>query len=191
MTTHYLDIHLLRDPEFGQPQLLGALISKLHRALVQQENTLIGISFPEHIDAPASRRTLGSLLRLHGHPAALGELMSMNWLRGMRDHVEYGPIAQAPADAQHRVVQRRQFKTNAARLRRRRMHRHEETIDEAQTAIPDTVEQRPHLPYVQLRSSSTGQPFCLFIEHGLPTQEAHQGNFNTYGLSASATIPWF
>ena len=188
MTTHYLDLTLLPDPEFSHAHLLGALVSKLHRALVQLRADDIGVSFPGHSLRP---RTLGSVLRLHGPEAALAGLMASDWLRGMRDHLRQGAIAPAPADAQHRVVQRRQFKTSAERLRRRRMARKGETVEQATAAIPDTVERKPNLPFAQLRSSSTGQPFCLFVEHGALQSQAVAGDFNTYGLSLSATVPWF
>ena len=191
MTTHYIDITLLPDPEFSHAHLLGALLCKLHRALVQLKSSDLGVSFPQHINAPLSKRTLGSLLRLHGAPAALQALMIEPWLKGMRDHVQVSELAAVPADAQHRMVQRRQFKTNADRLRRRRMVRKGETAEQAAAAIPDTVERKPNLPFAQLRSSTTGQPFCLFVEHGPLQPQAVAGSFNTYGLSLSATVPWF
>lgn len=191
MTTHYLDISLLPDPEFSAHHLRSALIAKLHRVLVQRESTDIGISFPQHKNTPASRRTLGDVLRLHGTDAALGDLMQSDWLHGMRDHVSQTPIAAVPANALHRQVERRQFKTSVDRLRRRRMQRKGETAEEAMAAIPDSVERTPDLPFVQLRSSSTGQPFSLFIAHTPPQQSAMAGSFNTYGLSQNATVPWF
>ena len=191
MTTHYIDITLLPDPEFSHAHLLGALLSKLHRALVQCESSDIGVSFPQHVNAPLGKRTLGAVLRLHGTSAALQALMAESWLKGMRDHVQVSEVAAVPAGAQHRMVQRRQFKTNADRLRRRRMARKGETAEQAAAAIPDTVERKPHLPFAQLRSSSTGQPFCLFVEHGTLQPQAVAGSFNTYGLSLSATVPWF
>lgn len=191
MTTHYIDITLLPDPEFSHAHLLGALLSKLHRALVQRKASDIGVSFPQHVNAPLGKRTLGAVLRLHGSQAALQALMAEPWLKGMRDHVQVSDLAAVPAGVQHRVVQRRQFKTNADRLRRRRMARKSETAEQAAAAIPDTVERKPNLPFAQLRSSSTGQPFCLFVEHGVMQSQAVAGDFNTYGLSLSATVPWF
>lgn len=191
MTTHYIDITLLPDPEFSHVHLLGALVAKLHRALVQHGKGDIGVSFPQHVNAPLSQRTLGSVLRLHGQPPALQALMAQDWLKGMRDHVARTPLAAAPPDAPHRPVQRRQFKTSAERLRRRRMQRKGETAEQAAAAIPDSVERKPHLPYAQVRSSSTGQPFCLFVEHGLLQPSAVPGSFNAYGLSLGATVPWF
>ena len=191
MTTHYIDIRLHPDPEFSQIHLLGALVAKLHRVLVHLQASDIGVSFPEHVLKPRSKRGLGTMLRLHGTPAALKGLMEMDWLRGMRDHVYTGDVMLAPTDAPHRQVLRRQFKTNVDRLRRRRMRRKGETAEQAAMAIPDHVERRPELPYIPVRSSSTGQPFCLFVDHGPLQVEARQGEFNTYGLSQGATVPWF
>lgn len=191
MTTHYIDITLLPDPEFSIAHLLGALMAKLHRALAQGRSTDIGVSFPLHVDQPLTRRTLGTRLRLHGTAEALQGLMDQDWLKGMRDHIQVAELRPAPADAQHRTVRRRQFKTSAERLRRRRMRRKGETADQAASAIPDSVERHPELPFVQLRSSSTGQAFCLFVEHGPLRPQATQGEFNSYGLGQEATVPWF
>lgn len=191
MTTHYIDITLLPDPEFSQVHLLGALVSKLHRALVQLRADNIGMSFPAHVVKPFTQRGLGTVLRLHGGLDALQALMGQEWLKGMRDHVTVTDLAQAPVDSPRRLVLRRQFKTNAERLRRRRMQRKGETAEQAAEAIPDSVERRPDLPFVHLRSSSTAQPFCLFVEHREVKAESAGGGFNSYGLSVGATVPWF
>lgn len=191
MTTHYIDITLLPDPEFSHAHLLGALMAKLHRALVQLKSNEIGVSFPQHVNAPLGKRTLGAVLRLHGPQAKLARLMEQDWLKGMRDHVQLSELAPVPSGAPHRQVLRRQFKTNADRLRRRRMARKGETAEQAAAAIPDTVERKPNLPFAQLRSSSTVQPFCLFVEHSALQPGASAGGFNTYGLSLGGSIPWF
>lgn len=185
MTTHYIDITLLPDPEFDHAHLLGALLAKLHRALVQLQAGDIGISFPRY-----RARSLGSALRMHGTQAGLQRLMDQPWLQGMRDHVQIATLAPVPPSTQHCTVQRRQFKTSAERLRRRRMQRKGETAEQAAAAIPDSVEQVPDLPYVQLRSASTGQAFCLFIDQKYGPAQA-EGSFNTYGLGQGATVPWF
>jgi CRISPR-associated endonuclease Csy4 len=188
MTTHYIDIALLPDPEFSDAHLLGALVAKLHRALVQLRSDDIGISFPRYSLHP---RSLGGVLRLHGGEAVLLRLMAQPWLQGVRDHVRATEVMPAPLTGTHCVVQRRQFKTNAERLRRRRMRRKGETAEQAAAAIPDGIERRPDLPYVQLRSASTGQPFCLFVDQDTKPAEAVPGTFNSYGLSLGATVPWF
>lgn len=71
------------------------------------------------------------------------------------------------------------------------MRRKGETYEQAAKAIPDGIEQQPDLPYVQLRSASTGQRFCLFLALGDPEPNPVLGSFNAYGLSNTATLPWF
>ena len=188
MTTHYVDLRVVFDPESSTAQLFGVLYDRLHLALVQQRLDSIGVSFPGYSLNP---RALGNVLRLHGSEAALRSFLQADWLKGMRDHVRLTDIAPAPPDAPHRTVQRRQFKTNVDRLRRRRMRRKGETAQQAAEAIPGTVERRPDLPYAHLHSRSTGQPFCLFIALGPPSPEATAGTFNSHGLSTTTTVPWF
>lgn len=188
MTTHYVDLKLVPDPETSSAQLLGALYDRLHLALVQQQRDTIGISFPDYSLSP---RTLGHILRLHGSQSDLQQLLATDWLKGMRDHVRTSAPAEAPADAQHRTVQRKQFKTSAERLRRRRMRRKGETAEQARVAIPSSMEHRPNLPYLHLHSRSTRQPFCLFIVLGPLQSAATPGPFNSHGLGNPATIPWF
>ncbi len=188
MTSHYIDITVVSDPEISIPQLLGALYGRLHLALVERGDNDIGVSFPRYSTTP---RSLGNLLRLHGSEVALHALMGNDWLKGVRDHVRLSTLALVPAGASHRVLRRRQFKTSVERLRRRRMKRKNETEIQATAAIPDNVERRPELPFAHLRSHSTGQPFCLFVSLGPLLDMPVPGDFNTYGLSGVATVPWF
>lgn len=185
---HYVDIQLRPDPEFPSSVLMGALVGKLHRALVAFEANDIGISFPGYAKRP---RTLGDKLRVHGAASALNGLMARDWLSGMGDYLSVTETEAVPNDVRHRVVRRRQLKTNAERLRRRRAKRHRETLEQARERIPDHVERKTDLPFVTLRSLSTGQRFSLFIEQGEILSHPQCGTFNRYGLSQGATVPWF
>jgi len=185
---HYVDLTLLPDPEIAQPHLMGALFTKLHLALVALHSERIGISFPAVQAAPA---WLGDCLRLHGDHAALTGLMQTPWLQGMRDHVQATAVLPAPPTARFRVVSRVQAKSNPDRLRRRQMRRHGIDAAEALARVPDSAAERLDLPYVQLRSHSTEQSFRLFIRHGPVLERACPGTFGTYGLSTTATVPWF
>jgi len=185
---HYLDIHLRPDPEFSAAHLLAALYAKLHRALVRLEASSIGVSFPGH-DESAHR--LGDRLRLIGPVADLTRLMALDWLSGMRDHVNVGSTALVPANAVHRTLRRVQAKSNSDRLRRRQIKRHGLTAVQARERVPDSAEERLSLPFVQLTSASTGQTFRLFLRLSQPQPAAVAGSFNTYGLSTGATIPCF
>jgi len=185
---HYLDIELRLDPEFPTPQLMNALLANLHRALVRQGAGLIGISFPM-VDAQAPR--LGNRLRMHGGRAALHALQASNWLNGMYDHVNIGPIASVPAEVQYRVVRRVQAHSSPERMRRRLMRREQLSEEHAALRIPYSSSRQLRLPYAQLRSNSTSQNFRLFIEHGPLQPNATAGEFSAYGLSQTGTVPWF
>lgn len=185
---YFVDLELLPDPEFAAHLLLAALYSKLHRALVACDRSDIAVSFPDHQTNPPS---LGARMRLLGSQQALQALTATEWLRGMHDHVKTSSLARVPTDAAHRALRRVQAKSSPERLRRRLMKRHGLDEGQARERIPDSAAETLHLPFVQLRSSSTGQTFRLFLslsaEHPAPVS----GEFNTYGLSQTATIPWF
>lgn len=185
---HYVDLSLRPDPEFTPPVLMSALFSKLHRALVTLEADNIGVSFPEYALKP---RTLGQVLRLHATADRLRQLLALDWLAGMRDYVDIDQVATVPFNAKYRVVRRIQPKTNAERLRRRHAQRHQVPLEVARERIPDSVARSVALPFATIRSLSTGQTFSVFIEQGSLQAEPVSGVFSRYGLSATATIPWF
>jgi len=186
---HYQDIQILSDPEFPPHMLMSALFAKLHRALVQLGSNVIGVSFPK---MNHQKPTLGRLLRLHGTKEALRTLAEQSWLNGMKDHIEVDEMMLVPANVQHCRVKRVQAKSSAERLRRRYCKRHQGSTERDATAlIPDGVEEHLSLPYLQIKSESTGQSFRLFIEHQAPQLQATKGEFNSYGLSTQATVPWF
>lgn len=183
---HYLDIRLLPDPEFSAPMLMNALFAKLHRALAADASIDIAISFP---DATASH--LGRVMRLHGSVARLTAHMTKTWLGGMRDHLEITRVEPVPPMAVPYQVRRVQVKSNAARLRRRYLKRHPTTDSSSVVElIPDRVERLLALPHLRINSTSSGQQFLLFIQQ-TQASETRTGEFNSYGLSITATVPWF
>ncbi|WP_428309621.1 type I-F CRISPR-associated endoribonuclease Cas6/Csy4 [Hydrocarboniphaga sp.] len=184
--THHIDIRLRPDPDFASQTLMDALFSKLHRALAHRGQGDVGVSFPGY-----DGYRLGTQMRLHGSADSLSQLMEQAWLAGMLDHVIAGPIAQSPQGATHRVVRRVQAKSSPERLRRRQMRRHGLTAEQALERVPDSARETIRLPYLQLKSSSTAQAFRLFIDHGPLLEQAQPGHFGSYGLSDTATVPWF
>ncbi len=185
---HYLEIRLLPDPEFPAPMLMSALFGKLHRGLVEHGGGTIGVSFPDVRDGS---RTLGHRLRLHGSAAELQRLMQIGWTQGLRDHADFGAPAPVPANPSYRVVRRVQAKSNPQRLRRRLAARKGIDMVAAAQAIPDSAAERLDLPHVVLSSRTTGQRFPLFIEHRPLEAAPVAGHFTAYGLSQTATVPWF
>lgn len=181
----YQDIRVLPDPEFEETTLISALFAKLHRALGAYGKGDIGVSFPEHNLKP------GTLLRLHGTKAALEMLEAMRWRKGLNDYCEASSISPIPDIAGWRRVSRVQVKSNPERLLRRSVRKGWITEEQASQRSSEIKEKRCNLPFLQLRSLSSGQHFRLFIQHGEIHPEPASGTFSSYGLSDKTTIPWF
>jgi CRISPR-associated endonuclease Csy4 len=191
---HYLDITVLPDPEFTETVLMNAVFAKLHRVLASLASTDIGVSFPKHIINHEDRKKtrLGNKLRLHASQESLSRLMTERWLTGLRDYTHQTDILPVPTHGiTHRAVKRVQVKSSIERLLRRSVTKGWLTEEEALAKFQSTKAQESDLPFIQLKSTSTGQKFRLFISHEPPQDKAVEGNFNTYGLSSIATIPWF
>lgn len=188
MSSHHCDLHILQDPELATVHLLSSLYGRLHATLARARCDTLAIGFPGY---DARMRTLGSCLRLLGTPDDLQTLMAQPWLGGLRHHLHVGVLAAVPALAVPRTLRRVQAKSGPARLRRRQMRRHGLSEAEALERVPDSAGERLDLPFVTLGSASTGQRFRLFLRLGPPEAEPVRGPFNSYGLSAVATVPWF
>lgn len=179
---HYIDIKVLSDTEFNTPTLMNAVYSKLHRALTTIEGNSIGVSFPD------LRKTPGALLRIHSEQATLNDLMEQYWLKGLGDYTEVTAVKPIPANVSYVTVQRVQSKQTAARIRRA-VKRNSLKVEVAESMLKNR-EPLTH-PFLRLQSQSTKQHFPLFIEQSPPQAEPIEGEFNTYGLSQGATVPWF
>lgn len=182
---HYLEIRVLPDPEFTEEMLMAALFAKLHRALGARGKGDIGISFPLHTLKP------GGLLRLHGMLSALTELEQVAWRKGLSDYCQCGNITPVPDAPGWRCVSRVQVKSSPQRLLRRSVKKGWLSEAEAQQKLLTMQEEQTDLPWIAMRSLSTGQSFRLFIHHGDIVDSAVTGEFSSYGLSQTATIPWF
>ncbi|MDU4002791.1 type I-F CRISPR-associated endoribonuclease Cas6/Csy4 [Pluralibacter gergoviae] len=181
----YLDIRVLPDPEFAEDTLMAALVAKLHRALGARGKGDIGISFPDHGIKPGGR------LRIHGSAQALRELESGDWRKGLKDYCASAEIAAVPAGTRWRTVSRAQVKSSPQRLLRRSVRKGWISQAEADRRQAVTPARTLNLPYLNLKSLSSQQHFRLFIAHGELRPTPTAGAFSSYGLSATATVPWF
>ncbi len=195
---YYIDIRLRPDPEFKPTVLMNALYAKLHKVLVQLKATQIGVSFPLHGTKDASGkviRHLGEILRVHGPQAALAQLQAQSWIGAMSESVQVMPISVIPTQVQHRSVRRVQIQSSPERIQRRLVKRlmAREDISEAEASV--RITRPPALmlndPYLTVQSTSTGQRFRLFVRHHPAQAQASTGVFNAYGLSTTASLPWF
>lgn len=189
MLSHYLDMALLPDPEFEPGPLLDALFMKVHRRLVALQANDVAVMFPGY-QGQGRALHLGRTLRLLGSAAALQSWQDLAWLQGMRSHVQVGAVQAVPLAATPCRLTRVQAKSGVERLRRRAMRRHGLSADEAAQKLPDGIGERLNLPCLHLRSGSTGQSYSLFLRLEAAAAPL-SGSFNSYGLSATATVPVF
>lgn len=188
---YYLDITLLPDAESNLGYLWEKVYTQVHLALVeQQESDLsnVAISIPGYGEKPFP---LGNKLRLLAvSEKDLEKLELSKWLMRLQDYCHATSIKEVPKTEVFVNFNRKQFKTNLERMARRRAKRHKESFEQALGHYKSKEEQKTKLPFIQVKSLSNNTRFPLFIEKTNETQKI-EGEFNCYGLSKTATVPWF
>lgn len=190
---HYIDIILLPDAEANLGFLWQKVYGQLHIALVEQKNAKgkfeIAVSFPEYDNKTFP---LGSKLRLLAPTKEqLQKLDIGKWLNLLTDYCHCTSIKEVPeAVSGFMCFKRVQFDTNVERLARRRAKRKGESLEQAMQHFTGFKDQESKLPYINMISLSKNKRFRLFIEKKEGIEEK-TGEFNCYGLSKTATVPWF
>lgn len=181
----YIDIQLKPDAEMRENVLMNKVYTKFHKALFELNSTDIGVSFP------ATRLLLGALLRIHSNKNRLLELNNTNWLGGLSGYCDYSEILPVPKDAKYRCTSRWQSNMSESHLRRliKRCSISQEEIKAYKARM--FAAQMTTLPYLELESASTGKFHRRYIQTSALIDEPVLGNFDTFGLSKTATIPWF
>ena len=182
--THYFDIRLLPDTEIPSTVLMNAIYTKLHKVLFDLTSSNIGVSFPKY------KKTLGNGLRIHGEKSVLNDLQGLDWIGGMKGYCQIGDIVPVPTNAKHRTVSRIQTTMSQSKLNRL-LKRGSITEDEAKSYKTKMLTRGLDNPYLELQSGSNGQRHRRYIEFGPLLDNPVEGNFDQFGLSKTATIPWF
>lgn len=189
---YYIDIKLLSDTEITLGFIWQKVYNDIHLALVEHkdhENMVsIGLSLPAYGEI----FPLGNVLRLFAQSEA--ELKSLNLdtrLIRYADYVDIGDTKEIPPEIKGYVTfGRKQFKSNPQRLAKRYAKRHSVSLEEALEVYKQVEAQQTKLPYINIKSTSTGQHLKIFIEKKEAKRE-EKGKFTTFGLSQTATVPWF
>jgi CRISPR-associated endonuclease Csy4 len=209
----YLEITLLPNPEINLNFLWAKVFPQIHLGLVEMQDdnksVPIGLSFPEYALGQKFGALGGKCRLFAGNDVMLERFDVRKRLARLSDYVHCTGIRPVPAKlAGYAVYRRRQPKTNPDRLARRYAKRHDLDFE---TALNTTVRVRPEgkdagyqtafrycemprqsvaLPFIRLKSLSTEQPFCLWIEKSA-VAEPVAGGFSCYGLSVRSTVPEF
>lgn len=210
MMRYYQEITLLPNPEVGLNFLWSKVFQQLHLGFVEnQQNGALGLSFPAY-SMEKHFGELGNQCRLFAErEEILEQFLVRQRLERLLDYVHCTGVRPVPEKISgYAVYKRFRPKGNPERLARRYAKRHGLTEDQAwsqpvQLKQPtdgvdyptsfrycDMEMQAIRFPFVRLKSLSKDQTFCLWIEKQLVT-EPQLGDFGTYGLSSSGSVPEF
>lgn len=189
----YQEITLLPSADIALYFLWEKMYQQLHLALVENQDNDgkvdVGVSFPEY---NSKQYELGSKLMLVSFSIEKLESLNINkWLSRLNDYLHITTIREVPENIDGYVFFKRiQPKINNARLARRMAKRKDISYEQALSHFESRAEQMTKLPYINMKSHSSDNKFRLFIEK-LDSENQVVGTFNSYGLSKSATVPWF
>ena len=193
---YYIELDLKNTPDITLYALWGKVYTQIHLALTELQAALgtgkVGVAFPEYrFDAAVQMGRLGSKLRVFADDAAvLQQLNLAQYLRRYADYVQLSAVAAVPAEHGLACYARVQVKSGAERATRRLIKRHPELSYETELARLQALSVHSALPFIQLNSLSSKQTFRLFIAK-TAAMAAQAGDFGSYGLSNSATVPDF
>ena len=181
---HYIDILIKPDAEMRENVLLNKVYAKFHKALCTLKSTDIGGSFPRY------KIILGNVLRIHGSEARLVELQAINWLGGLSGYCDMSAIQTVPKNVAYRTISRTQPNMTKAKLRRL-IKRGTIPAENCKAYKAKMFQQGLDNPYLELESVSNGHKYRRYIQFGDLQEQSVLGEFDSFGLSKTATIPWF
>ncbi len=180
----FIDIKINPDAEMRENVLLNKVYSKLHKALHSLNTTEIGVSFPRY------KVMLGDVIRLHGLEEKLRELESSDWLGALKGYCSIGSINAIPEEVSYRTISRKQSNMTEAKLRRL-IKRGSLLPDEVKGYKAKMFETGLDNAYLELESASNGHKHRRYIQFGELSTKPVEGQFDQFGLSKVATVPWF
>lgn len=181
---YYIDIKIQPDAEMRENVLLNKVYTKFHKVLFDLKAKNIGVSFPEY------QLILGQLLRIHGNQETLSNLHTTNWLGGLSGYCKMSDVTQIPEQVKHRVISRKQSTMTNAKLNRLIL-RGTISNENIKTYKAKMFTKGLDNPYLELESASSKQLHRRYIQFGELLDKQIKGDFDQFGLSKSATVPWF
>ena len=180
----YIDIKLKPDVEMKENLLLNRVFTKYHNALVALASNTIGVSFPEY------RLKLGLVLRIHGSRVDLQELQTLDWLGSLKRYCVVCELLEIPETTGFRVISRIQSNMTNSKLRRL-IRRNSIPGNQVRQYKAKMYSQGLDQPYLELESASSGHKHRRYIHFGQIVEKPVVGTFDSFGLSKTATVPWF
>lgn len=193
---YYIELTLIKDSEISPYFIWSKLYTQLHLAFVEQkdanEQIPYGVSFPEYKSFESKGKKvmlLGSKLRVFAHSA--DELQKLNlakWLARLADYVHIKSAAQVKTVTHYLTVNRYRSKPNIEKVAARFAKHKGIPLEEALKHCQQYKKSSQDFPYVQMKSISGSREFSLCINQQV-AEKSVTGQFSTYGLSATNTVP--
>ena len=182
---YYIDVQITPDAEMRENVLLNKVYTKCHKALWTMKSTDVGVSFPDF------KIRLGHIMRIHGSEERFKYLEKIKWLGGLSGYCIVSPVQPVPTEKlRFRTISRKQANMTQAKLRRL-IKRRSISPNEAKGYKSKMFKQGLDCPYLELQSASNGKKHRRYLLFGDILDKPKPGIFDSFGLSKSATIPWF
>ncbi|SFD62176.1 type I-F CRISPR-associated endoribonuclease Cas6/Csy4 [Pseudoalteromonas denitrificans] len=181
---YYFDIKIVPTTELRENVLLNKVYAQLHKALGRLTSDAIGVSFPDY------NLLLGKTLRLHGNEAMLNDLQGLNWLGELSTNCKISAIKPVPNNVMYRTVSRKQSNMTQSKLNRL-IKRGSISPDEVKAYKAKMFTKGLDNPYLELTSDCNGHFHRRYFQFGDLLEKPVAGQFDLFGLSKQATVPWF
>ncbi len=181
---YFIDIRLIPSKEIQENILLNQLYTNFHKRLYDLKSDSIGVSFPKY------KLKLGDLFRIHGSKETLEIFQKEDWMNKLVKFCKVSDIRLIPENIEHKTVSRIQTTMSQSKLRRliKRGTIKEEDIKGYKAKL---FQKSLDNPFVELVSVSNGERHRRFIKFSEPQSSPVDGKFDFFGLSKTATVPWF
>ncbi len=194
---YYQDITLIPDMEVSIGFLWHKVFQQIHIGLADNKQpdgtSAIAVSFLEYNKAGFP---LGSQLRLFTESEQqLVQFNAGKWLERLQDYCHIKPIRQV-SDVKNFVRFQRKATKSPERKAQRLAEHLQKPVDEViKYRKKNDLFNESKLPFINMESQASTETgdknkFRLFIEQTFH-DESIQGSFDCYGLSKTATVPWF
>jgi len=198
---HYIDITLLPSDDIGINFLWSKIMMQVHLALVEIQDSNkqvpVAVSFPNYKEPAANNKSgfIGNKLRLFSvDKADLERLNIEQWLNRLEDYVHIKNIADVPSEVKlFESFNRRQKSGSPDKHIRRRMKRHNETLEQASQYFSGYKMNAADkaLPFIKMKSLTSDNEFNMSISRKEVEPNTTTAMFNTYGFSRDSALPKF
>jgi len=181
----YLDININSDLDVHQNKVMSLVFQNVHQSIVSLGVGKIAVSFPK-----VASNTLGKLIRLHGDENDLNLFLEKNFLLNIKVYCYIEQVKEIPNEVVFKKISRIRSNMSQSKLRRL-IKRGSISENEISIYMEKMLKNNLLNPYLDLYSESTKRTFRMFFQFSNFLTEAQAGEFDSYGLSDDATIPWF